>query len=121
MPSAAEVAISFILMFSVLAAANAPRLAPHTGRVAGLLVALFITFEAPISGMSMNPARSLASALPASTWDAFWIYLVAPPLGMLLAAEVYAGGGGRAVYCAKLHHDGGRCIFRCRHAELHGR
>jgi aquaporin Z len=71
----------------------------------------------------MNPARSLASAVPAGTWDAFWIYLIAPPLGMLLAAELYARRrGAHTIYCAKLNHgQAGRCIFRCRHAELLGR
>ena len=118
----AETAITFVLMTVVLQVSNRAAVARFTGLAAGALVTLYITFEAPLSGMSMNPARSLASALPAATWDAFWIYLLAPPLGMLLAAELYAGrGGGRAVYCAKLHHDGGRCIFRCRHAELRGR
>lgn len=120
---AAEMAITFLLMTVVLHLSNSASRAPFTGLAAGALVALYITFEAPISGMSMNPARSLASALPAGVWDAFWIYVIAPPVGMLLAAEIYARGHGeRAVYCAKLHHDrAGRCIFRCRHAELLGR
>jgi aquaporin Z len=119
----AELAITCVLMTVVLHVSNRPALARYTGLAAGALVALYITVEAPISGMSMNPARSLASALPAGAWDAFWIYLVAPPAGMLAAAEIYARRRGeRAVYCAKLHHDrGGRCIFRCRYAELLGR
>jgi aquaporin Z len=66
--------------------------------------------------MSINPARSVASALPSGTWTGFWIYLVAPLLGMLVAAEVYAATAHRVI-CAKLNHegpdDGGRCIFRC--------
>jgi aquaporin Z len=119
----AELAITFLLMMVVLHVSNSAALARFTGLAAGALVTLYITVEAPISGMSMNPARSFASALPAGAWDAFWIYLVAPPLGMLVAAEVYAHRrGNRAVYCAKLHHHRvGRCIFRCRHAELLGR
>jgi aquaporin Z len=43
----------------------------------------------PISGFGMNPARSFASALPANIWTVFWIYLFAPFIGMLLAAEFY--------------------------------
>lgn len=119
----AEIAITFVLMSAVLHLSNRAALARFTGLAAGALVALYITLEAPLSGMSMNPARSFASALPAGAWEAFWIYLVAPPLGMLVAAEVYARRhGARAVYCAKLHHDrAGRCIFRCRYAELSGR
>jgi aquaporin Z len=120
---AAEVAITFVLMTVVLHVSNTAGLARFTGLAAGALVALYITVEAPLSGMSMNPARSLASALPAGAWEAFWIYVVAPPLGMLAAAEVYARRrGDGAVHCAKLNHaGGGPCIFRCRYAELLGR
>jgi aquaporin Z len=116
----AEVAITFVLMSVVLRASNTARLARFTGLFAGALVATYITLEAPLSGMSMNPARSLASALPAGAWPPLWIYFTAPPLGMLLAAELYLRRrGAAAVFCAKLHHDTTqRCIFRCRYAEL---
>jgi aquaporin Z len=114
---AAETAISFLLMLTVLVLSNARRVMHLTGIAAGLLVAAFITFEAPLSGMSMNPARSAASALPAGMPEALWIYLTAPFLGMLLAAETFVRvRGAAAVLCAKLHHDSGvRCIFRCGH------
>lgn len=109
----AEAVISFGLMTVVLAASNGGRLAPFTGLFAGALVATYITIEAPLSGMSMNPARSLASAVPAQAWTAFWVYVIAPPLGMLLAAEAH-GRRRRPVACAKLHHaNTERCIFRC--------
>lgn len=115
---AAEALISFGLMVVVLAVSNTPRLARFTGLCAGALVATWIIVEAPLSGMSMNPARSLASALPANLWTAFWIYLTAPPLGMLLAAELHTRLGRLPVLCAKLDHDGGqRCIFRCGYAS----
>ena len=80
-------------------------------------MALYITFEAPLSGMSMNPARTVASALPAHVWTGVWIYFIAPPLGMLLAAEVYLLWRGQgSVLCCKLHHENdSRCIFRCRY------
>ncbi len=110
---AAEVVISCGLMLVVLAVSNTPRLSRFTGLFAGALVATYITLEAPVSGMSMNPARSFASALPANVWTAFWIYPTAPTLGMLLAAELYRRTR-RPVKCAKLHHDNARrCIFRC--------
>src|SRR5213594_2661979 len=102
----AEVIISFILMSAVLVVSNNPRIHRFTGLCAGALVAMYITVEAPISGMSMNPARSFASALPAQHWMAFWIYLTAPLLGMLLAAEAYTWlKGTDGVLCAKLHHQ----------------
>jgi aquaporin Z len=116
---AAEIAIAFVLMTVVLHASNHARLAGATPMLVGALVALYIAVESPISGMSMNPARSLASAVPASAWSVLWIYVVAPPLGMLLAAEAYARRRGlAAVRCAKLHHDDVQpCIFRCRYRE----
>jgi glycerol uptake facilitator-like aquaporin/catechol 2,3-dioxygenase-like lactoylglutathione lyase family enzyme len=115
---AAEAAISFGLMTMVLAATNIERLARFTGLFAGALVATYITLEAPLSGMSMNPARTLASALGAHVWRALWLYFVAPPLGMLLAAEVYRRvTGPDGVICAKLHHaNHRRCIFKCGYA-----
>ena len=116
----AEIVITFVLMSVVLGASNTAGLARLTGLFAGALVAIYITLEAPLSGMSMNPARSLASALPAGTWPTLWIYFSAPPLGMLLAAELYVRRRGlAAVFCAKLHHDTSqRCIFHCRYAAL---
>jgi aquaporin Z len=86
-----------------------------TGVFAGCLVALFITFEAPLSGMSMNPARTLASALPGNLWHALWIYFVGPTAGMLLAVDAYRLIRRTPdVVCAKLnHHTHRRCIFRC--------
>jgi aquaporin Z len=77
-------------------------------------VALFITEEAPLSGMSMNPARSLGPDIIGQTWRGLWIYFVAPPLGMLAAAEVFVRiRGHHAVLCAKLHHDHRNCVFGC--------
>ncbi|MFQ5694915.1 MAG: aquaporin [Terriglobia bacterium] len=80
-----------------------------------MLVAAYIAVEAPRSGMSMNPARTFASALPARLWTALWVHFTAPPLGMLLAAEgCLRLRGAQAVPCAKLHHENSeRCIFRC--------
>jgi aquaporin Z len=116
----AELFISFGLMLTVLLVSNHQRLAPVTGLFAGCLVAIYISLEAPLSGMSMNPARTFASAWPAHLWTAFWVYLAAPPIGMLLAAEIYTRVRGlKQVYCAKLHHQNNkRCIFRCNYPEL---
>jgi len=111
----AELLISFILMSVVLRVSNTKRLARWTGAFAGLLVATYITFESPISGMSMNPARTFGSAFGASVWMSLWIYFIAPPAGMLLAAEVFTRGKTRKpALCAKFHHHNDqRCIFRC--------
>lgn len=115
----AEVIISFVLMYVILTISNSQSLGRYTGLFAAALVATYITFEAPISGMSMNPARTFGSAFSAHVWNALWIYFCAPPLGMLLAAEAYVRvRGKKAVLCAKLHHQNEqRCIFRCGYAE----
>ncbi len=111
----AEFLISFILMSVVLTVSNTKRFGRWTGVFAGGLVATYITFESPISGMSMNPARTFSSAVSAHLWMSLWIYFIAPPLGMLLAAEVYQRLNPKpAIACAKLHHHNNkRCIFRC--------
>ncbi len=109
----AEIIITFILLSLVLRVSNSEKLGKFTGLFAGLLVATYITVEDPFSGMSMNPARTLASAIFAGTWDTLWIYFIAPPIGMLLAAEVYLRFDGKPNSgCAKLHHQNNyRCIF----------
>lgn len=112
---AAELVIAFGLMLTVLLVSNVKSLNAYTGIFAGALVALYITFEAPLSGMSMNPARTVASALPGQIWTHAWVYFTAPLLGMMVAAEVYRRVRGQAaVLCCKLHHENdSRCIFRC--------
>lgn len=109
----AEFVMATGIMSLVLHVSNHPRISRYTGACASLLVATYITFEAPISGMSMNPARSFGSAFPSGIWNYFWIYLTAPLLGMLTASQLYLWQKGRlSVRCAKLHHDNDkRCIF----------
>jgi aquaporin Z len=99
----AETGISALLILTVLELSGRSQAAPYAGLCAGVLIACFVTFEAPLSGMSMNPARSFASALPSGHWQHFWIYLVAPSLGMVTAAllrQLLAVQTG----CAKLAH-----------------
>jgi aquaporin Z len=110
----AEAVISFVMMLVVLTASNHARWARFTGVMAAVLIACFITIEAPLSGMSMNPARTLGPDLVGDMFQGLWIYFVAPPLGMLAAAEVVTRLGHRhAIRCAKLYHDSGHCIFGC--------
>lgn len=102
---------AFLLMTLVLAIGGLPRFARLTGLAAGLFVFVCVVFESPISGFSVNPARSLASAVPSGLWTAFWIYLIAPPCGMLLAALINKSAGLPRMACAKLQHDAKvRCI-----------
>jgi aquaporin Z len=108
-----ELAISIILMSTILVASNSETLNRYTPYLVGFLYAGFIILEAPFSGMSMNPARSLAPALHASYWHALWLYFAAPTLGTLIAAEIFLRArGGVQPFCAKLHHaNNKRCIF----------
>jgi aquaporin Z len=108
---AAEVLISFILVSVVLTVSNREKLARFTGFFAGLCVVTFITFESPVSGMSMNPARTFGSAFLPHLWSSLWIYFLAPPVGMLSAAAIHLALKQR-VACAKMHHQNNhRCIF----------
>jgi aquaporin Z len=100
---AAEAAISALLMTVVLRANASERWKRYTGVLGGLLVATYILVESPLSGMSMNPARSLGSALAAGSWTALWVYFTAPLLGMQLAAQLHLARR-RAVPCPKMAH-----------------
>jgi aquaporin Z len=103
-----EVLITFALMFLILACLNKPRLAPRTGILAGLLVATLVMIEAPLTGTSLNPARSFAPALLMQRLGGIWIYLVAPTIGAVAAAMAWRGrwGARQALICAKLYHAG---------------
>ena len=76
---AGELAISLIMMAMIVYVSNKPAIARFTGLFAGLLIASFVEFEAPLSGFGMNPARTLASALPSGIWTGIWIYFTAAP------------------------------------------
>jgi aquaporin Z len=106
----AELAMSGFLMLTLLQASASKRFAPYTGIIAGGLVASYIGLESPLSGMSMNPARSFASAAPGMLWHALWIYFIAPVVGMLAGAQLYRLAR-RPQGCAKLLHPPEvRCI-----------
>ena len=108
---AAEVVISFIMMSVVLLVSNSSWKS-WTGVAAGLLVAFYIIVEGPFSGMSMNPARTLASAIVSGNYMGLWLYFVAPVLGMMSAALVYSIAKSRPESCAKMCHCSRvRCIF----------
>ena len=110
----AETTISFILVAVVLTVSNVPKIARFTGLFAGACVAAFIVVESPLSGMSMNPARTVGSAFLPGLWMGLWVYFLAPTLGMLAAATAYKSLSLR-VDCAKYHHQNTkRCIF-CEH------
>lgn len=109
-----EMLLSFALFLTVLISSNNKRWAPYTGfLVAGWLI-LFITFEAPYSGMSINPARTVASAFPANLWTGWWLYFIGPIAGMMLAGLVY-----RQLY--RWQHGGSCVTMRCHMSGVENR
>lgn len=113
---AGEFAIGAVMMGVVLAVNKRPPLAPWAGCIAAGLVAMFIIVESPVSGMSMNPARTLGPATAADVWTGIWVYFTAPVAGMVLAMEWHrrrSHWSGREL-CGKLTHPhNDRCVFRC--------
>ncbi len=86
---ALEAILTFVLMFVILSVATGAReRGIMAGAAIGAVVGLEALFAGPISGASMNPARSLAPAVVGMRLDSLWIYLVAPCLGALLAAPI---------------------------------
>lgn len=100
----AETCITFLLVFTIFVCVNKPKIAPRTGIIAGILVALLVMIEAPVTGTSLNPARSLAPALLAPNYTALWVYFAGPVAGALLAVAAFRGQWGAQTVCAKLYH-----------------
>jgi len=111
----AELFMAALLMAVVLWMTNRPPLATYTSYSVGVLIAFYILFFAPVSGFSINPARTTGSAVFAGIWTAGWLYFAAPLLGMLVAAEIYLRiFGVDQILCAKLHPDRRYpCPFLC--------
>ena len=85
-----EIILTFILMFVILnVATGAKEKGIVVGIAVGGVIALEAIFAGPISGASMNPARSLGPAIASMNFTGFWIYLLAPPLGALLAVPAW--------------------------------
>jgi aquaporin Z len=108
------------LIATVLFVSSSTRYRSSAALAGAILVALFITVETPLSGMSMNPARTIASVIAAGGWETSWIYFIAPLAGMLASAELVtrfirrsaAMGSSLALGCANLAHPGsGVCVF----------
>jgi len=85
-----EVVLSFFLMFVIISVATDVRAVGQAAAIAiGGTVGLEAMFGGPISGASMNPARSLGPAIVSGTWDSQWVYLMAPLMGATLGALTY--------------------------------
>ena len=98
-----EVVLTFFLMFVIMAVATDTRAVGEAAAIAiGGTVGLDAMFGGPISGASMNPARSLGPALVSGDLHALWIYLLAPLLGAALGALAYQFVRGEAARPAEL-------------------
>ncbi|MBL6749420.1 MAG: aquaporin [Nevskia sp.] len=110
----AEVLITFLLVFLIVYCVNDQRFARRTPYLAGGLVAFLVFVEAPVSGTSLNPARSLAPAMLMHAYADQWLYLLGPLLGALAAVALFSHFFGRdqRAGCAKLFHtERYKCIF----------
>ena len=85
-----ELVLTFFLMFVIMAAATDTRAVGEAAAIAiGGTVGLDAMFGGPISGASMNPARSIGPALVSGDLHALWLYVVAPLAGAALGALAY--------------------------------
>ena len=101
-----EVVITFLLMFVITSVATDSRaVGPMAGVAIGGFVMLAATFAGPISGASMNPARSFGPALVAGPVDVLWVYVVGPVAGAMLGAWTY-----RLIRC---DDDDGKAVSGC--------
>jgi aquaporin Z len=118
---AAETFMAALLMGIVLWTSNRPPLASYTSYLVGILITFYVELFAPVSGFSINPARTTGSAVFAGVWTAIWIYFTAPLFGMLFSAEVYIRWQGQdRILCAKLHPDPAyECPFLCQYPGHH--
>jgi aquaporin Z len=84
-----EFIIAFMMMIMVLSTSAHNRLKKFTRLFSSCFVCAYVIIAGPISGFGMNPARSLASAIPSNIWSSWWIYMLVPVVSMLLAAESF--------------------------------
>lgn len=93
-----EVVLTAFLMFVITAVATDTRAVGAAAAIAiGGTVGLDALFGGPITGASMNPARSFGPALASGTWTDFWIYLAAPLIGAAIGVFAYEFVRGRSI------------------------
>jgi aquaporin Z len=85
-----EIVLTFFLMLVIMAVATDHRVAsPAAGLAVGLTVGFDAMMGGPLTGASMNPARSFGPAIAAGSWTAHWLYWLGPLLGAALAVLTY--------------------------------
>jgi aquaporin Z len=103
-----EVVTTFALIFGLFFFLRHKRLRVYTPAIFPPLYAIMVWLEAPISGTSTNPARSLGPAVISGDWHGWWIYWIGPLIGTLLGLAVYlsAGWERRMIEVAKVYYFG---------------
>jgi aquaporin Z len=86
-----EIFLTGVLVYAIISVAHAePGIQAFAGVIFGAIIGLEALFAGPISGASMNPARSLAPAVVSGQVHSVWIYLTAPVVGAVLAVPLFA-------------------------------
>lgn len=102
----AEMGLTCLLIFAIFIFVSVPHLMRWTPLMTWLLVATMVWLESPVSGTSLNPARSFAPAFLAGLWTDQWLYWIAPPSGAILAVILFRlfTPGERDILTGKLFH-----------------
>lgn len=101
-----EAVASFVLIFGVFFFLRHKTLRALTPALFPPLYAVMVWLEAPISGTSTNPARSLGPAVISGDWKGWWIYWAGPLIGTVIAVAIHRWAGRRwlDIAVAKIHH-----------------
>jgi aquaporin Z len=101
-----EIVTTFALIIGLFLFVRHPHIRPYTPALFPFLYAAMVFLEAPISGTSTNPARSLGPSVVSFAWQDWWVYWIGPPLGTLLAVAFYRLSWLRhlEIEVAKLYH-----------------
>lgn len=108
-----EAILTFFLVITVLLVTRNPAFAVASGIAIGAVLAADMLAGAPLTGASMNPARSLGPALFSNNIGTYWIYVVGPLLGALVAALVYKLFTADFSCCDKVDDCGKKILDEC--------
>ena len=108
-----EAILTFFLVITVLLVTRNPMLAVASGLAIGLVLTFNMLVGAPLTGASMNPARSLGPAIFSNNMGTYWIYVVGPLLGALIAALVYKLFTSDWACCTKVDDCGNPVLDEC--------